>query len=87
MTLTLTWSANPPGEQIAHYNVYQTVNGGMQTKIGETVDPTFSITDPAPGNYSFNVSATNLAGEGPQSDPVAGPAIPSKPMGLAVTVV
>lgn len=86
MTITLTWDDNAPAELVSHYNIYQTLNGGMQTKIGESSIPTFDVVDPAPGSYVFNVSAVNLAGESVQSDPANGPGVPSKPTGLILEV-
>lgn len=86
MVITLDWSDNAPEELVSYYNVYVTVNGGMQTKIGETDISRFDVVDPEPGSYVFNVSAVNIAGEGPQSDPVVGPGVPSKPLGVSITV-
>jgi len=86
MTITLDWDDNAPAELVDHYNVYQTLNGGMQTKIGEAVTSTFDVIDPEPGNYQFTVSAVNLAGEGPQSTPVLGPSVPSKVLGVTISI-
>jgi hypothetical protein len=86
MTISLDWDDNAPAELVDHYNVYQTVDGGMQTKIGETTISSFDVVDPAPGNYVFNVSAVNLAGEGPQSDNVLGPAAPAKVLNVSISV-
>ncbi|MHC4332185.1 MAG: fibronectin type III domain-containing protein [Planctomycetota bacterium] len=84
--MTLSWTAAPAEFFVTKYKVYGTLDGGMQQVIGETGDTTYLLENLDPGNWVFNVSAVNLAGEGPQSDPVSGPALPPKTDGLTLTV-
>lgn len=86
MTITLQWDDNPAEQLVGSYNVYQTVDGGMQTLVGSTEVSEFVLEDPAPGNYVFNVSAVNLAGEGPQSAPAVGPSVPGAPTNVTISI-
>ncbi len=77
-------SANPAEEAITGYNFY--LNGAIQ---GNSPIPSFTIENVPAGTNSFEVSAFNLLGEGPKSDPfiLAVPAGgPSKTVNVQVTV-
>jgi predicted phage tail protein len=82
----LTWQAVPVQFYVTGYKVKGMLNGGMQQTLGETAETTFTLANLATGNWQFNVSAVNMAGEGPQSAAVQGPVIPPAPGGLTLTV-
>ena len=54
---TLSWAANPAGDNITSYTVY---NNG--SSIGTSTSPSYSLTSLASGIYSLSVSATNSLG-------------------------
>jgi hypothetical protein len=77
----LNWPVNPPEEQVTGYNVYM---DGAQ--VGNTQEPKFEL-EISPDAHAFAVSAVNVWGEGPQSDPVKTPAPCSKVGGLSISIV
>lgn len=87
MTVTLTWDPNPETELVSEYKVYQSYQGGPFELIGSTAETSFDIVDPVPGIYNWKVSAVNLAGEGSQSNAIAGPQLPSIPANVTVEVI
>ena len=59
----MTWSANPVGQQIVHYNVYYSETGsGTYSKIGASADPRFEYVSPIRSGW-FRVTAVNEKGE------------------------
>lgn len=75
---------NPVDEAISGYNFY--LDGVLQ---GNAPVPTFSIENISGGTHSFEVSAFNLLGEGPKSDPftmLIPSGSPSKTVNVTVTV-
>ncbi|WP_020615395.1 transglycosylase domain-containing protein [Paenibacillus daejeonensis] len=59
----MTWSANPVGQQIVHYNVYYSETGsGTFSKIGASADPRFEYVSPIRSGW-FRVTAVNEKGE------------------------
>lgn len=84
--VTLSWPANPAEEQVTNYVVLQSVNGGMETVVGQPTVPTLTLNDVEPGNYVWKVSAQNLAGSSPFSPAATNPAAPSTPPKPTVSV-
>lgn len=84
--MILNWNAAPAEYFVTSYKVYGTLNGGMQTLLGETDQTTYVLENLDPGSWVFNVSAVNLAGEGPQSASVSGPAVPPQVDGLTIDI-
>lgn len=84
----LEWAANPAAEQVIAYKVWEYVNGNMSypNLLGETVNTFYEIPNHSSGIFAWSVSAMNLAGDGPKSDPVLGPAIPTKPATPTVVI-
>ncbi|MER5650631.1 glycosyl hydrolase family 18 protein [Streptosporangium sp. NPDC002524] len=82
-TASLSWGASPGA---TGYNVYR--NG---TRVGTATGTTFSE-NPGTGTHSYQVSATNAAGESARSGAVSvtvgtgQPQLPAVPSGLAATV-
>lgn len=74
-TVTLTWTANDPGEQVTSYRVYQ--DGAQALEIPASPAVLAGVT---PGQHTFEVAAMNLWGEGPKSDPLTTPPAASKPV-------
>jgi predicted phage tail protein len=58
----------------------------MQQLLGETDQTTYMLEDLPVGSWRFQVSAVNMAGEGPQSAIVQGPAVPAPPTNVALVV-
>ena len=73
----LTWKANPPPDDVDHYNVYRVEAGGAKfdiviTQVTETGLNAYAYVDtpPGPGTYCYAVSAVDSAdNEGPLSEP------------------
>ncbi|MHC4154404.1 MAG: hypothetical protein ACYST6_05720 [Planctomycetota bacterium] len=84
--IRLTWSPNPVDQLVEVYKVFEQVDGGAYTLVGEVAEPTILREDLAPGAYAWQVSAVNVAGEGPKSQTVGGPAVPTAPSGLTASV-
>jgi len=81
MQVKVIWVANSTDEQVSEYGIY--TDGALTAK---TTTPEYTM-DLAPGVHTVEVSAFNIWGEGPKSDPISLPAgVPSKPMGVSVTV-
>jgi fibronectin type 3 domain-containing protein len=58
---TLSWNANPETD-IYYYSVYQGVNGGTPVKIGSVTNGlSFPVNPPGGTNYTYQVTAVNLA--------------------------
>jgi hypothetical protein len=86
-TVRVTWTPNPPEQQVTAYNIYESVNAGGWTFKAATSLPIFEVLNPLPGVYAYKVAAQNLAGVSPQSDPGSTPPIPTKPETPTVTVI
>jgi hypothetical protein len=76
--VSVTWVANPPSDEVNHYNVYRMDNSDCTGPFTGTVIasmPAGGVTEyvdtlPAPGDYCYAVSAVDSSGnEGPKSDP------------------
>jgi len=66
--ITLTWNANPAGEQVSSYKVWVATNSTSSFSLFTTVTTTNHATTLAPNFvYAFKVSAVNFAGESAQS--------------------
>lgn len=87
MTIRLTWPANPAGELVDSYEVWQGVNGGSLQPLATTPTNQLDIVDPAPAAYQWTVRAHNLVGYGLESDVTNGPSVPSAPGAITVTVL
>jgi hypothetical protein len=84
--VTLSWTPNPVNQLVEKYIVYSNLVGQPQAVAGETPIPEFTFVDLPAGQYQFQVSAVNLAGEGFKSASVSSPSLPSAPAGLVLTV-
>lgn len=84
--IVVNWPENAPAEQVNLYKVSQSKDGGPFTFAGSVAHPPFEVNAPLPGVYVFKVTASNLAGDGPESDPATSPSLPSKPVTPTVTV-
>lgn len=87
MTIRLTWPANPAGELVDGYEVWQGANGGSLQPLAVTSTNQLDIVDPVPAAYRWTVRAHNLVGYGPQSAETNGPSLPSAPGTIVVTVL
>ena len=82
INVTLVWDANPPGDQIEFYTVYEETEPGEWVKLGETADgsvTSFVIVFESKTRRTFAVTATNLWGESFRSAPVSTPGGPPEP--------
>jgi len=86
LKLTLSWAAVDPAFYVTNYRVWGTLGPGMQQLLGETDQTTFVLEGLATGVWRFQVSAVNMAGEGPQSAIVNGPAVPAPPTGVVLSI-
>jgi hypothetical protein len=77
----LSWTPNAPEEGVKGYNVYQD-----EVLAGSPAGPELAISNVAPGMHKFEVAAVNIWGEGPKSDPVFTPAIPTKVGGVSISI-
>lgn len=84
--LHLSWPANPAGEQVTNYKVYESVDGGPYTFKANTGVPSLDIPNPYPAVYAWKVRAENLVGLGPEGPVIAGPTLPTAPGSGTVTV-
>jgi len=85
-TLKLEWPANPAGEQVTNYKVYESVNGGPFNFKANTSVPELTILNPPPAVHSWKVRAENFVGLGPESPVILGPTLPTEPAQGTVTV-
>ena len=84
--ITLGWTTADPGEFVSGYNIYISTNG-LPAVLSQTVTgPPVVYTDLDTGIYSFRISASNLAGEGPQSAAVGSPGLPSQVGSPSLTI-
>ena len=85
-TIHIEWPANPAGEQVNNYKVYESVNGGpFNFKANVSVN-SLDILNPVPAQYSWRVRAENFVGLGPEGPVIQGPGLPSAPAQGTVTV-
>jgi Domain of unknown function (DUF1929)/Bacterial Ig domain/Fibronectin type III domain len=76
--LSLSWAANPAGDNVAHYNVYRSTTSGFTPGSGNLINSTVTATSfqdsglTADTTYYYVISATNSAGEGPVSAQASG---------------
>ncbi len=92
--INLSWTANPPGDNVTHYNIYRSTTSGFTPGPGNLINSTVTATSfqdsglTASTTYYYKVSATNSAGEGPVSAQASGTTTgtaPAQVTGLAVT--
>lgn len=83
---SLQWLANPAGDAVTAYNVYEHV-GATYTLLGSTGPTvlTFSLGTPTAGVHLYAVSAVNVRGESPKSLDATLPTVATAPTGLKVT--
>jgi predicted phage tail protein len=82
--IELKWNKMAAEEAVFQYNVYQ--NDAI---VSSPATPELTIADIPAGTYKFEVSAVNILGEGPKSDPVAvvvPSAAPSKVIGMTLAI-
>jgi len=71
--INLSWTANPPGDNVTHYNIYRSTTSGFTPGPGNLINSTVTATSfqdsglTASTTYYYLVSATNSGGEGPVS--------------------
>src|SRR2546429_473217 len=71
--INLSWTANPPGDNVIHYNIYRSTTSGFTPGPGNLINSTVTAPSfqdsglPASTTYYYLVSATNSGGEGPVS--------------------
>jgi hypothetical protein len=87
VTINLSWPANPESEGIQKYQVFQSVNNGIFSLLGETAVNSFQIVNPVSGQYRWKVKAVNFVGTGPESNIADGPGLPTQVGDIVVTVV
>ena len=67
----LVWNANPVGEGISSYNVYEKIDNGRQPpfwkRIATVHTPSFTVRKLTPGTHIFAVTAVGKFGESPRS--------------------
>jgi len=80
-TVKVTWNPNDPVEGVTGYNVYQ---DGVLAGNSTTAD--FTVQNVTPGAHKYEVAAVNIWGEGPKSDPVSTPNVPSKVVGVQIAI-
>jgi hypothetical protein len=88
--VVLTVTPNPSAEFVNKYSVYE-----GSTKLGDITNltsPSYTINNPSVGSHLYQVSATNILGEGPLSPsvqanvPVSLPSAPNITINISVTV-
>ena len=77
----LTWNPNDSSEAVTGYKVYRDA-----ALIGSPVVPEYTDLAVAAGTHVYEVSAQNIWGEGPKSDPVSTPGAPSKVGGVTISI-
>ena len=80
-TVKVTWNPNAPEEGVTGYNIYQ---DGALAGNSNTAD--FIVQNVTPGIHQYEVAAVNIWGEGPKSDPVSTPNVPSKVVGVQIAI-
>lgn len=86
VNVKVSWVAGLPAELVTGYNVYQ---DGTKVNTDPIPELEFAISNVSGGSHSYAVSAVNILGEGPQSDPIsiAVPSgLPSKVVNVTVSV-
>ena len=84
--LHVAWPANPAGEQVTNYKVFESADGGPFNFKANTAVPSLDIPNPAPAVYAWKVRAENLVGLGPEGPVILGPGLPTAPGPGTVTV-
>ena len=80
-TVKVTWNPNDPAEGVTGYNIYQ--DGAL---AGNSTTADFTVQNVTPGVHKYEVAAVNIWGEGPKSDPVSTPNVPSKVVGVQIAI-
>jgi hypothetical protein len=85
---TLIWNANPAGDSVTQYNVYEHI-GTSFTLLGQVIPPaplSFSLAGLPAGQHLLCVTALNARGESAKSaDAILPAAVPAAPTGVKVT--
>jgi galactose oxidase-like protein/fibronectin type III domain protein len=94
--INLSWNANPPADNVTHYNIYRSTTSGFTPGPGNLINSTVTATSfqdsglTASTTYYYKVSATNSVGEGPVSSQASAQTTaappPAQVTGLGVTV-
>jgi len=87
MTIRVDWAANPAGEFVTSYQVFQSKDGGAFNMVGTVTNNFYELLNPLPGVYAFSIKAVNIAGTSIMSDVGTGPGVPSQPATPVVTVL
>ncbi|HZU89661.1 MAG TPA: fibronectin type III domain-containing protein, partial [Stellaceae bacterium] len=91
-TVSLSWNANPAGQDVTGYNLYREASGSSSATLRATVSGT-SYTDAdsaltAGSRWTYYLTAINAAGTSPASAPASvtiSLPLPSAPTGLVAT--
>jgi hypothetical protein len=86
VNVKVSWIASAPAELVIGYNVYQ---DGTKVNTDPITGLEFVIPNISAGSHSYTVSAVNVLGEGPQSDPITitvPSGLPSKVVNVTVSV-
>lgn len=73
-------------DAVTKYSVYQSKDGAPQELVAEVQESFADLVITETGSYNWQVSASNLAGEGPKSSAVFSPTLPTPPANLEVTI-
>lgn len=86
--ITVTWAANPAGDQVLNYELFQSYNGAAFASLGlQGTNLSKEILNPASGTYSYKVKAHNIVGASALSAQGDGPqSVPATPEAPSVTV-
>jgi hypothetical protein len=83
-SIVLGWDANPAGEGVTKYYVYEKV-GTNWVQLGQTSQTTFTLPDVPPGPHVYAVTAYNFR-ESERSAEVTLPPGPGAPRNVRVVV-
>lgn len=86
VTIKLDWTAAPASEAVSKYEVFESKDGAVFSKKGDAPTNTFTILNPLPGVYRWQVRAVNFVGFGAFSAILDGPATPGAVIDVSVTV-
>lgn len=85
--IRLDWPANPAGEYVSAYKVWESVNGGAWALKATVATNSLDIPDPSPHPTKWKVQAVNFVGESAASAEAVGPGIPSVPPAPSIQVI
>ena len=76
--LVYEWDAAPADFEVIGYNFYEVTSASETVKLGTTAEPTFTVSNVAPGKHWYFVTLVNLWGESvTYADDMTPPVFPS----------